>query len=122
MTGEVQQDGALAYQQVLFQYFDLNALAWDARTEAMIYVSQFAATHPISQLYDESGSYRPELLRETWDQAVDVMLLHPENYVRSVSLQLELHWHDGAWHIVPNERLLSLLTGGVDLIGEEDAA
>lgn len=122
LSGEVQRDGALAYQQVRFQYFDLSALAWDARTEAMIYVSQFAATHPVSQLYDESGSYRADLLRENWDKAVDVMLLHPENYIRSVSMQLELRWHDGAWHIVPDGRLLSLMTGGVDLSGEEEQA
>jgi hypothetical protein len=105
-----------------FQYFDINSLAWAARSEAMIYVSHFAVSHPVSELYGEDGSYRPELLRESWGQAVDVMLQHPENYTHSASVQLELRWHDGAWHIVPSERLLALLTGGVELNGEEARA
>lgn len=121
-SGECRQDGALAIQQVDFQYFDVNSLAWAARSEAMIYVSHFAVSHPVSELYDESGSYRPELLRESWDQAVDVMLQHPEDYLHTVGVQLELRWHDGAWHIVPSERLLALLTGGVELNGEEARA
>ena len=121
-SGECLRDGALAIQPVDFQYFDINSLAWAARSEAMIYVSHFAVSHPVSELYGEDGSYKPELLRESWDQAVDVMLLHPEDYTRTAGVQLELRWHDGAWHIVPSERLLALLTGGVELNGEEARA
>ncbi len=122
LSGDCRQDGALAIQRVEFQYFDVNTLAWNARSESMIYISHFAVNHPVSELYGEDGSYRPELLRESWDQAVEVMLLHPENYARTAGVQLELRWHDGAWHIVPSERLLVLLTGGVELIGEEAEA
>ena len=69
----------------------------------------------MGDLYDESGRYRPELLRDAWDEAVAELLQHPENYQSSGGVQLELRWHEGGWRIVPNEKLLQLLCGGVQL-------
>ena len=69
-----------------------------------------SSTHSLSDLYNEDGHYRPEILREYWDQAVMSLLQQPDNYRSSGGVQLELRWHDGAWRIVPNEKLLQLLT------------
>jgi hypothetical protein len=54
---------------------------------------------------------------EAWDHAMLELLQHPDDYRSSAGVQLELRWHDGAWHVVPNAKLLQLLTGGIDVDG-----
>ena len=122
LYGSCSVSGELAYQQVNCRYLDVEKLDSDARTQAMIYISRYVSTHAVGDLYNESGNYRPELVREAWDQAVAELLQQPENYRSSGGVQLELRWHDGAWHIVPNEKLLQLLTGGVKLAEMEGEA
>ena len=118
LYGECSVNGETAYQQVNCRYFDLNKLEAEAGTLALINVSRYASTHPVGDLYNENGNYRPELLRDAWDQAVAELLQHPESYRSSGGLQLELRWQEGRWRIVPNEKLLQLLCGGVELSGK----
>ena len=118
LYGECSVNGETAYQQVNCRYFDLNKLEAEAGTLALINVSRYASTHPVGDLYNENGNYRPELLRDAWDQAVAELLQHPESYRSSGGLQLELRWYEGRWRIVPNEKLLQLLCGGVELSGK----
>ena len=118
LYGECSVNGETAYQQVNCRYFDLNKLDAEAGTLALINVSRYASTHPVGDLYNENGNYRPELLRDAWDQAVAELLQHPESYRSSGGLQLELRWYEGRWRIVPNEKLLQLLCGGVELSGK----
>lgn len=120
LYGACTVSGNLAYQQVSCRYFDLTALKWEADSQAMVYISRYASTHSVSELYGEDNRYRADLMREAWDQAVTELLQHPENYRSSGGIQLELRWHDGAWRIVPNEKLLQMLTGGVKLTEKED--
>ncbi len=115
LYGECTVDGERAYQQVNCRYFDVGKLNREAKTQAMLIISRYVSTHPLGDLYNENGNYRPELLLDAWDEAVETLLLTPENYRSSGGVQLELRWHDGAWRIVPNEKLLQLLTGGVKL-------
>lgn len=115
LYGECTVDGDRAYQQVNCRYFDVAKLNREAKTEAILIISRYVSTHPVGDLYNEAGNYRPELLLDAWDEAVEQLLLTPENYRSSGGVQLELRWHDGAWRIVPNEKLLQLLTGGVKL-------
>ncbi len=115
LYGECTVDGERAYQQLNCRYFDVGKLNREAKTEAMLIISRYVSTHPVGDLYNEAGNYRPELLLEAWDQAALELLKTPENYRSTGGVQLELRWHDGAWHIVPNEKLLQLLTGGLQL-------
>ena len=120
LYGECSVDGNVAYQQVTCHYFDLTAFKWEASSQAMIHISRYASTHPVSELYDDNNRYRADLMQEAWNQAVAELLQHPENYRSSGGMQLELRWHDGAWRIVPNEKLLQMLTGGVKLTEKEE--
>lgn len=122
LYGECAVNGERAYQQVTCRYFDVDKLETEARTQAMILISRYVSTHPVGDLYNENGNYRPELMREAWDQAVAELLQNPENYRSSGGVQLELRWHDGAWRIMPNEKLLQLLCGGVKLAEKEGQA
>ena len=115
LYGDCSVDGETAYQQVNCRYFDLEKLEGEAKTQALLNISRYVSTHPVGDLYDESGRYRPELLRDAWDEAVAELLQQPENYQSSGGVQLELRWHEGGWRIVPNEKLLQLLCGGVQL-------
>ncbi len=120
LYGECRVSGDLAYQQVSCRYFDVDKLRSDAGSQAMILISRYASTHSVGDLYAENGKYRPELMREAWDQAVSELLQQPEEYQSSGGVQLELRWENGAWRIVPNEKLLQLLTGGVKLTEKEE--
>jgi hypothetical protein len=115
LYGDCTVDGERAYQQVNCRYFDVSKLNREAKTEAMLIISRYVSTHPVGDLYNENGNYRTELLLDAWDEAAELLLQTPENYRSSGGVQLELRWHDGAWRIVPNEKLLQLLTGGVKL-------
>lgn len=115
LYGACTVDGEQAYQQVNCRYFDVEKLDREAGSEALLIISRYVSTHSVGDLYNENGNYRPELLRDAWDQAVAELLQTPENYRGSGGVQLELRWHDGAWHIVPNEKLLQLLCGGMEL-------
>ena len=120
--GNCTVDGDRAWQLVECRYLDLRALVRDARSETLVQISRYASTHPVSDLYDEDDNYRPELMREAWDKAVGGLMSDPGKYETAGGLQLELCWHDGAWHILPSEKLLELLCGGVDLLEKEGAA
>ena len=119
LYGECRVDGSRAYQQVTCSYLDVQMLEKDARSETLRYISRYANSHKVSELYDENNNYRPELMREGWAQAIPVLLENSKDYMSSSGVELELVWYDGAWHIVPGERLLVLLTGGLRLTGEE---
>lgn len=115
LYGSCNIGGERAYQQVNCRYFDVNKLNSEARSQTMTIISRYVSTHPVGDLYNENGNYRPELMWDAWDQAVAELLQQPENYRSSGGVQLELHWKDGAWRIVPNEKLLQMLCGGVQL-------
>ena len=117
--GSCSTDGNRAYQLIECRYIDVEALQRDARSEAMTYISRYASTHSVSELYDENNNYRPELMREAWSQALDTLLEQPEKYLSAGGAQVELRWRDGAWRIVPGEKLLEMLCGGLKLTGEE---
>ena len=115
LYGACSVDGEQAYQQVNCRYFDVEKLDREAGSEALMIISRYVSTHSVGDLYNENGNYRPELLLDAWDQAVTELLRTPENYRSAGGVQLELRWYDGAWHIVPNDKLLQLLCGGMDL-------
>ena len=115
LYGSSSVNGEVAYQQISCRYFDVAKLNDDARSEALLRVSNYVSSHSVGDAFNEKGTYRPELLREYWDQAVLEKLQHPEDYRSSGGAQLELRFRNGAWRIEPTEKLLQLLTGGVKL-------
>ena len=121
LYGDCTVNGDRAYQQVSCRYLDVDKLNTEAKGQALIYISRYVSSHSVGDLYNESGNYRPELMWEAWDHAMLELLQHPDDYRSSAGVQLELRWHDGAWHVVPNDKLLQLLTGGID-VTEEGAA
>ena len=121
--GDCTVNGERAYQQVSCRYLDVDKLNTEARSQALIYISRYVSSHSVGELYNENGNYRPELMWEAWDQAVlELLQQHPEDYRSSTGIQLELRWHDGAWHVVPGDKLLQLLTGGIDVTEKGGAA
>jgi hypothetical protein len=117
LLGECRVDDTRAWQQVECKYLDLSTLEARARSETLRFIAQYANSHTGSELF-EGDSYRPDLMCEGWAQAVPTLLQDPQ-LLSSGGVELELRWRDGAWHIVPNERLLILLSGGLSLSGEE---
>ena len=123
LYGDCTVNGELAYQQVSCRYLDVDKLNTEARSEALLIISRYVSSHSVGELYNENGNYRPELMWEAWDQAVlELLQQHPEDYRSSAGVQLELRWHDGAWHVVPNDKLLQLLTGGINVTEKGGAA
>ena len=118
LYGSCNVGGERAYQQVSYRYLDVEKINAEARSRSMTIISRNASSQQVGDLYDEKGNYRAELMWDAWDQAVEELLQHPENYRRTGGAQLELRWHDGAWYIVPNEKLLQMFSGGLQLTGK----
>ena len=65
-----------------------------------------------SEVYDESGAYRQELVMEALDASVDEALTHAPEHLFTRELTVHLRYLDGAWKIDAGTDLLSALTGG----------
>ena len=83
LYGECRVEGSRAYQQITCSYLDVQMLERSARSETLLYISNYANTHPVSELYDENNNYRPELMREGWEAAVPELLKNPRAFLSS---------------------------------------
>ena len=65
-----------------------------------------------SEVYDENGDYREELVREYLDEAVAAYLRQPPEETAASEVTVRLTYGEGGWKIVPDKSLVEALTGG----------
>lgn len=90
LLGEPTVKGGTAVQSLRLRYLDLNALE-DALATPVVPGSE--ETQPVFPKTEE-------------------LLAHPENYYKTVELQITLQYRDGQWRIAADDALLNALSGG----------
>ena len=66
-----------------------------------------------SDIYNEDGSYKNEVVMAAWDQALTVRLEHAVDYTVELPLTVHLLYQDGQWRVQTNEELMTALSGGI---------
>ena len=103
----------MAHQLVEARYLDLSRLMQDLDGETLSVLTEYAQDRSPSELYGESGGYKPELREQAALQALSRLLEHKEDYMTSTGLQLELRYRQESWRVVMNSNLLRVLSGGL---------
>lgn len=117
LYGECQRSGELAHQLVEFTYLDLERLRPALENETMSVLTDYARSRPLDEIYGEEGGYRQEVRQEATLEALARLLEHPEDYVTTTGIQLELRYRDEAWKLTAGNNLLKVLLGGLEREG-----
>lgn len=112
LIGDCTVDGLSAVQQVEFRYFDLTGIGEKLAADANEYIEQLVRERNRSELYDDNDRYLESVTDEVYEHAVAAVLSHAEDYYRTVVLELELNYTDGAWRLHTSQPMLTALTGG----------
>lgn len=79
----------------------------DAKLESLL-----AAEGDISEIYDGTGNFRDDLLRQLLVEAFEKNLKNEATTVTR-DIKLNLVYQDGSWWVVPDAALLQAISGGV---------
>ena len=66
-----------------------------------------------SDVYNEDGSYKEEVVMKAWDTALSARLDKAGDYTAEVPLTLHLLYREGQWRIETDEALMRALSGGL---------
>lgn len=66
----------------------------------------------LSEVYDENGDYREDLVRAALDAALDELLSDPSPYIYTRSLVIRMEYVDEKWLVAADTDLIAALTGG----------
>ena len=79
------------------------------RAQALVN-QKIASAESLTEVYDESGSFREELVGQILQQALQQSLIQDaQNLTREVTIKLINR--DGKWWVVPDQALLQALSG-----------
>lgn len=112
LSGDCSVTGLNAVQEVRFTYLDLPSLSGSLQAETVSAVQRLVEELPAGQIYDGQGGYREDFISLAYLDAVRTVLLHPDPYLRTAVLPLELHYTDGIWKLSASPALLTALSGG----------
>ena len=113
LNGDCEISGNTAVQKVTITYFDLASLS--ERLNAITAEKMDALVNEMndSELYDENGSYREEVVMQVLSDAVDSVLEAPQQYYVSKNLSINLSYESSEWLISADDELFECLLGGL---------
>ena len=100
-----------AWQQMRVQHLSLTALDAALQERSKEVLSGLVRSLPMTEVYDENGEYLPSLAETAYREALRDVISHAEDYYTYTGITLELRESNGTWLIVPDERLISVLSG-----------
>ena len=121
LYGTCVREGLTAHQQILLKSLDLRALRADLKAAVNHAMESETQGKRSSELVDENGNYLSTVTGAAYSAAIDGLLRSSERYTTTTGLELELHYEDGAWKLVVDQKLLSALSGGAYGEGGETA-
>ena len=100
-------------QDISLTYLDISSVTANLaqRSEKHLTRLQQEATHT-SQIYDESGNYRQDVVLGVLHTVVQEALQEDAQYI-SCTISLQLVCRDGTWYIVPNSDFIHAISGGM---------
>ena len=112
-----------ARQDVVFSYLDTAALTQGLETEMQAALEQQVAQARLpSEIYDETKAFLPAVLEQAYNTALQQRLSHSEDYMRSETLSVGLHYSRGSWAVTDMAALDAFLTAPRDERPGYDAA
>ena len=98
-------------RDVRLTYLEIGSITEAVSRHAhALMTARVAAAETMEELYDESGEFRQELVQEVLDQALTLAMA--EGKTVTVDMTLTLVLREGQWWAVPEETLLTALSGG----------
>ena len=114
IAGKAVLQGDTATIPVTLSVLDTAALCAGLKENVNDLLAQYVKEARLpSDVYNEDGSYREDTVRRAWDTALAACAEHPGEMILSRPLTLTLRYRDGQWRIMPDEDLLSALSGEV---------
>ncbi len=112
-AGACRRDGIYAAQPVRFTYLDVDALTADMQSDVnALLARRVEEAERASDVYNEDRSYRDEVVRRAWEEALDARLAAAERYTAVAEFPLGLTYENGAWRVECGAELLRALAGG----------
>ncbi|MDO4750259.1 MAG: hypothetical protein Q4A39_05390 [Eubacteriales bacterium] len=103
--------GVEALQTVEFTSLDMPAITAGLRNEIMVLLERYVDEARLSSdIYDENGAYRTEVVDRAVLEAVKSLL--KDAPMRTAELTVKLRHTGGEWHVVWDDALASALNGG----------
>lgn len=111
LYGGCEVDSLRAGQKVLLDVLDLTALQEDLKAATEAEVARMNEELSERELLDENGQFRKEITDQAYENALTGLLSHPDKYMTSIGLELELIYTQDGWRIMTNSQLLQALSG-----------
>lgn len=112
-AGECRRRGDAAEKKILFTYLDVPALTDDMREDVNAALAAAVdAARLSSDVYNDDGSYREEVVLAAWDSALSGRCERAAEFLRTEPVTLTLRYRGGSWQVESGSRLNTLLAGG----------
>ena len=113
-AGETRLNGHRALIPVRLHHLDLAVLTAGLKEEVHSLLAGYVESAAnASDIYNDDGSYRDEVVMQAWNEALQTRLEQPDNYMTSTLFPLYLTAGDGSWKAAADEALLRALSGGL---------
>ena len=111
-VGEAEKNGIYAALPVEISALDVAALSEGMNDEVNALLARYVdEAERVADVYDESGSYRSEVVARVWDEVWHGRLARAEEFVRSAETVLTLRYTEEGWRVLVSDELLNLLSG-----------
>ena len=113
LSGDCYATNTGVAQDVTLTYLDIPAVTQELAqlSEKHLTKLQQEATHT-SEIYDENGNYRSDLINKVLSAAV-AEALQENSSLTSSTFTLQLVQRDNQWYIISNNDLISAISGGM---------
>lgn len=113
LSGDCYATNTGVAQDVTLTYLDIPAVTQELAqlSEKHLTKLQQEATHT-SEIYDENGNYRSDLINKVLSAAVAESLQENSSFTSS-TFTLQLVQRDDQWYIISNNDLISAISGGM---------
>lgn len=114
LTGEYYMDGAVICRSGSVTALEIPSVTKNLQTRfRALLTERMEAAEDMAELYDENNDFRDELLSELLETAV-AQALQEDAQIVTREITLELIRRDGQWWVVPDQTLLTALSGGLE--------
>ena len=112
LYGDSVDTAAGARQQVLFTCLDARAFSDAVKSLTEERVEYLASALPQEEVYAEDGGYLESFTSRAYGEALERALSRAGEFYTVTGINVELQYVSGKWLIVPDNALISALSGG----------
>lgn len=111
-AGEAVIEGSSIRVPAVMTVTDIGSLYGGVKEDINVLLAEYVEEARLSSdVYNEDGSYRDEVVRRAWEEALSARRERAQEYSAERELMLTLRYAEREWRIVPDEALLSALSG-----------